>query len=151
MNISALLGAVLMAAASLATAKTAICGAGGDSAPLFLLEPYLSDSGQLCFDVRNWTGYKGQNCVSNRASIQWQATATAVTTYPAEKTVMFRVHRAVVTRERLEYMLESYRGTAWTLIQHVAIDRLAGTGTSDPPGAHQESPFPCGAPDKNAR
>ena len=151
MNISALLGTLMMAAASMATARTAICAVSDDSAPSFLLEPYLSDADQLCFDVRNWIGYKGQNCVSNGASIQWQTTATAIAAHRSEKTVKFRVRRAVVTRERLEYMLESSHGTARTLMQHVAIDRLAGTGTSEPPGVHQESPFPCGALDKNVR
>ena len=144
MKISPPFGALLLLALSPVAAKTLICASEDLSAAPLLLNPYLSGSGQLCFDVRDWSDYQGNDCAGNGGSIQWQTTAAAITPRGSEqRTVWFRVRNAVVTRERLAWAIESREGSGWKVMQRIAIDRIAGMGTGDRFSAHTDNPFRC--------
>lgn len=138
------LGVLLLATVPTATAGTAICLPEDIATAPLLLNPYLSESGRLCFGVRDWSDFQGTDCVGNGQSIRWQATATVMNSHSSEeKKMLFRVRKAVVTSKRIEYTIESRDGSNWQAMQRVSIDRLKGTGTTDRVSAHADNPFRC--------
>jgi hypothetical protein len=94
--------------------------------------PYISDKGLLCFDVKAWPEYAGQNCVADRGRISWKGTVVVSIDGASQgrDATDFRVVSPVVNRERLEYVIEWKRGSAWRPMQKVAINRLSGEAVS---------------------
>jgi hypothetical protein len=94
--------------------------------------PYLSDKGALCFDVKGWPGYAGQNCVTNGGHISWKS--MVIVTVDGESQgrdlTSFRVVSPIVNNERLEYVIEWSRDSVWQAMQRVKINRLSGEAVS---------------------
>lgn len=93
---------------------------------------YLSKSGALCFDVKNWPEYSGTNCVGNGKSAQW--TGLVIVTEDGEShgrdLTNFRVRNPVVNDEQIKYTIEWSRGEAWRPMQEVMINRITGGAVS---------------------
>lgn len=105
---------------------------GGNSINSIWPTPYLSPKGQLCFDVKGWPEYKGQNCVANDGQIKW--TGLVIVSMDGESQgrdlTQFRVVKPIVNSERLEYTIEWSRGQPWLPMQNVKINRLSGQAVS---------------------
>jgi hypothetical protein len=133
MKLKALLASLLLAAASTVTAQTPIeCTPEPKSISSMWPGIYLSKTKELCFDVRGWASFRGQNCVRNGGAIQWQG--VVIVSMDGESQgrddTTFRVRKPVVTDERLEYVIEWTRSNDWRPMQHVSINRLTGVGVS---------------------
>ena len=94
--------------------------------------PYLSPTGALCFDVKGWPEYSGQNCVTDGGRVTW--TGMVIVTMDGEShgrdLTRFRINNAVVNESRLEYIIEWTRGSNWKPMQNVKINRLSGGAVS---------------------
>ena len=94
--------------------------------------PYLSDKGSLCFDVKGWPEYSGQNCVQNGGRIAW--TGLVIVTIDGESqgrdSTSFRVVKPVLNADLIEYTIEWSRDTKWAPMQRVKINRLSGEAVS---------------------
>lgn len=94
--------------------------------------PYLSEKGELCFDVTGWPDYSGQNCVRDGGRISW--TGLVIVTMDSQSqgrdSTSFRVVSPVVNNERLEYTIEWSRDSDWKPMQIVKINRLSGGAVS---------------------
>lgn len=91
---------------------------------------YLSRSNELCFDVLGWIGFQGKNCVRNGGSIQWSGVIIVYADGESKgrDETDLRVRNAVVTPERIEYVIEWSRGAGWQPMQDIRINRLTGIG-----------------------
>lgn len=105
---------------------------GGTSIQSIWPTPYLSKKGELCFDVKGWPEYSGQNCITNGGNILW--TGLVVVYMDGESrgrdSMFFRVIHPVVNDERIEYTIEWTRNNIWQPMQHVGINRLSGQAVS---------------------
>jgi hypothetical protein len=108
-------------------------------------EPYLSKIGQLCFDVKGWQEYSGQNCVLNGGHISWTGLVIVTVDGKSEgrDSTSFRVIRPIVNKERLEYVIEWSRGGAWKPMQNVKINRLSGEAVSHFINEHGGDSYQC--------
>ena len=103
-------------------------------APITSIWPaaYLSQAGSLCFDVKGWPEYFGQNCVTDGGHAAW--TGMVIVTMDGEShgrdLTRFRINNAVVNESRLEYIIEWTRGSNWKPMQNVKINRLSGGAVS---------------------
>lgn len=94
--------------------------------------PYLSDKGSLCFDVKGWPEYSGQNCVTNGRRISWKGLVIVNVDGDSQgrDLTSFRIINPVISNERLEYVMEWSRDGIWSPMQHVKINRLSGEAVS---------------------
>ena len=105
-----------------------------ESAPVTTIWPtrYLAENGQLCFDVKSWPGYSGNNCVANDGRITW--TGTVIVSVDGESqgrdATNFQVSRPILNADSIEYKIEWTRGATWKLMQDVKINRLSGQAVS---------------------
>ena len=94
--------------------------------------PYLSEKGALCFDVKGWPEYSGQNCVTNGGRISW--TGLVIVNVDGESqgrdSTSFRVVTPVVNNDLIEYVIEWSRNSNWEPMQRVKINRLSGEAVS---------------------
>ena len=94
--------------------------------------PYLSDKGSLCFDVKSWPEYSGQNCVQNGGRIAW--TGLVIVNIDGESqgrdSTSFRVVKPVLNADLIEYTIEWSRDSKWAPMQRVKINRLSGEAVS---------------------
>ena len=121
-------GCLLVALATQGAAQSAIkCEMDAHSSTHIWPEIYLAKSGALCFDLG-----ANENCVHNGGSIQWSAIVIVMIGDESQgrDDTRFRVRNAVVTDERLAYMIEWSRGNAWHVMQRVSINRLTGDGVN---------------------
>lgn len=107
--------------------------------------PYLSAGGSLCFDVKGWPEYSGQNCVNDGGRAAWTGLVIVMVDGESEgrDSTRFRVNNAVVRNERLEYVIEWSRGGAWKPMQHVKINRLTGQAVSHFVKSHGGDSYRC--------
>ena len=74
--------------------------------------PYLAPNGALCFDVKGWPEYSGQNCATDGGHAAW--TGLVIVSMDGDSqgrdSTRFRVNKAVVKDDRLEYVIEWSRG-----------------------------------------
>jgi len=107
--------------------------------------PYLSEKGALCFDVKTWSGYAGQNCVTNGGHIAWAA--VVIVSVDAESQgrdlTSFRVVKPVVNNDLIQYTLEWSRSGAWAPLQRVKINRLSGDAFSESITRYGGEAFQC--------
>jgi hypothetical protein len=118
---------------------------GGKSITSIWPDPYLSKLGQLCFDVKGWPDYSGNNCVGNGGRISWTGLVIVTVDGKSEgrDSTSFRVNRPTVNRERLEYVIEWSRGGAWKPMQSVKINRLSGEAVSYWINEHGGDSYQC--------
>ncbi|MBC3875986.1 hypothetical protein [Undibacterium flavidum] len=107
--------------------------------------PYLSEKGKLCFEVKSWTEYSGQNCVTHGGKISWKGLVIVSVDGESQGRNLrsFRVHKPVVNDELIEYTIESSRDKNWEPIQHVRINRLSGEAISYFIKLHGGEPYQC--------
>lgn len=94
--------------------------------------PYLSESGLLCFDVRNWPNFSGQNCVTNGGRINWSGMVIVYVDGESEGRDMtnFRVQKPTINNSTISYTVEWTRTDKWEAMQRVEINRLTGRAVS---------------------
>lgn len=94
--------------------------------------PYFSEKGALCFDVKGWSEYSGQNCVKNGGRISWNG--LVIVSMDGESqgrdSTSFRIINPVINDERIEYVMEWTRSSTWQTMQNVKINRLSGEAVS---------------------
>ena len=143
---------LLFVTMSVAAAKTPICAEEDLRASALQFGPFLSDEGKLCFNVRNWSHFKGRSCAANGEAFQWETTSRMIGSTGAKTTLHFRVQGVVVTHDRIAYSIEvNHERHGWTAFQKVEIDRLASVGTVHPEYLDIKNPFQCRTPEKQAR
>lgn len=105
---------------------------GGEPITSIWPTPYISEKGALCFDVKGWPEYSGQNCVANRGRISWKGLVIVNVDGESQgrDSTSFRVVSPVVNSERLEYTIEWSRDSVWQPMQRVKINRLSGEAVS---------------------
>lgn len=107
--------------------------------------PYLSDTGLLCFDVKGWPEFSGENCVANGKSISW--TGLIIVSEDSESlgrdSTNFRVSKPSVNESSIQYTIEWSRGDEWRPMQKVAINRLTGTAVSYYVREHGGDTYQC--------
>lgn len=107
--------------------------------------PYLSEKGSLCFDVKGWPEYAGQNCVPNGGRISWKG--TVIVTVDGESKgrdlTSFRVVAPMVSNERIAYTIEWTRDGTWQPMQQIEINRLSGDAVSHLITMHGGEPHQC--------
>jgi hypothetical protein len=121
-------GCLLLGLTMQSRAQTAIkCEMGAHSSTYFWPEIYLSKSGALCFDSGS-----DRNCVRNGGSTQWSAFTIVMIGDESQgrDDTSFRVRNAVVTDERLAYIIEWSRSNDWHVLQRISINRLTGDGVN---------------------
>jgi len=130
-------------------AQTSISCSAVDSNAKFELYPSIyinSDQNLLCFNVTDWMGYKGTNCVKDRAQAQWNA---IVIMFDKNSESMgrnetdFRVSNVSITNEAIGYFLEWGRSGKWWPKQRIEINRLTGNGVSWFLTEHGGLPIKC--------
>jgi hypothetical protein len=115
-------------------ASPIICENQDASHPVTFIWPslYLSNSGDLCFDVKGLPEFSGTNCVGNGKSAHW--TGLVIVTEDGDSrgrdSTNFRVLKPVVTDEQIEYTIEWSRDDKWRPMQHVKINRITGAAVS---------------------
>lgn len=107
--------------------------------------PYLSEKGALCFDVKSWPEYAGQNCVTNGGRISWKGLVIVNVDGESQgrDSTSFRVVSPVVNNERLEYTIEWSRDSVWQPMQRIRINRLSGEAVSYFITMHGGDPYQC--------
>ena len=107
--------------------------------------PYLSDKGTLCFDVKGWPEYSGQNCVANGGHASWKGVVIVMEDGDSQgrDSTFFRVMKPVVNDDRIEYVIEWSRGRSWRPMQIVKINRLSGEAVSYFTTMHGGESYQC--------
>lgn len=94
--------------------------------------PYLSDNGALCFDVKGSPEYSGQNCVKNGGRTTW--TGLVIVDVDGQSQgrgpTSFRVIKPKVNDDSIQYTIEWSRGSGWSPMQRISINRLTGEAVS---------------------
>ncbi|NBW68322.1 MAG: hypothetical protein EBR47_06460 [Betaproteobacteria bacterium] len=109
-------------------------------------EPYLSEKGELCFDVKGWTGFKGQNCVvRNGERIHWEAILIMFIDGQSvgRDDTYFRVDKPTVSSELISYQIMWRRSQDWRLLQNIHINRLTGKAISYFTDEHGGESYDC--------
>jgi hypothetical protein len=110
-------------------------------------KPYLLDSGLLCFDVKGWPEFSGENCVANGKNITW--TGLVIVSEDQESqgrdSTRFRVSKPTVNSNNIEYTIEWSRGGSWRPMQHVGLNRLTGVAVSYFVREHGGETYQCRA------
>lgn len=94
-------------------------------------EPYISQTGALCFNVKSWPGYSGDNCTTTaNGTVSWQATILLIVEGDSKGRDLFyfRVTNATVSDSHISYKIQWRRDEDWQPMQNVTIDRLTGKG-----------------------
>ncbi|UNH37780.1 hypothetical protein [Moellerella wisconsensis] len=93
---------------------------------------YLSGQDTLCFDVKGWSEYSGNNCVKNGKTIKW--TGLVIVWEDGESqgrdSTNFRVVSPVINSDSIKYRIEWSRGDEWRTMQNVSVNRLTGGAVS---------------------
>ena len=92
-------------------------------------QPYISDNGDLCFNVKGWPEYSGINCAASGGSAYWKGGILLVIEGDSKGRDLFdfRVVNPQVTDNHIEYKIEWKRDSDWQIMQNVSINRFTGT------------------------
>ncbi len=93
-------------------------------------EPYISNTDELCFNVKDWPEYSGKNCAPRGGSARWKGDILLVVDGESKGRDLFdfRVVNPKVTNQHIEYLIEWKRDGDWQPMQNISINRLTGNG-----------------------
>lgn len=117
-----------------------------DKKGLTLWPPIYLSGAQLCFNVKGWPEYRGQNCVGDGGTIEWHGLVIVMVGDESKgrDDYDFRVRKPKVTNELLSYTIEYRRGGGWQPMQSIEIDRMTGRGVSRLLDTHGGDALTCG-------
>lgn len=126
--------AVIQSSGVTGAASPIICESSDSDKQITSIWPslYLSSSGALCFDVKGWPDFTGNNCVANGKDAHWTGLVIVMEDGESQgrDSTNFRALQPVINDEQISYTIEWSRGTEWRPMQHVAINRLTGEAVS---------------------
>ena len=100
----------------------------------------------LCFNVKGWPGYRGNNCVGSGQKIKWNA---IVILFDRDGNSLgrdetdFQVSNVSITNEEIRYYMEWGRSGKWLPKQRIQINRLTGDGVDWFVSEHGGQPIKC--------
>lgn len=94
--------------------------------------PYLSDAGQLCFDVKGWPEFSGSNCVADGKNTRWTGLVIVMEDSESQgrDSTDFRIVKPIVNENNIACTIEWSRGSGWRPMKRVQINRLTGVAVS---------------------
>ena len=106
---------------------------------------YLSNLGELCFNVQGGNGYSGKNCVTNGGEAHWTSITIVMEDLKSwgRDYTNFRSLNPVINDDRIEYTIEWSRGNNWRTMQDVTINRITGAAVSRFVSMHGGEPLEC--------
>ncbi|MBQ0533473.1 hypothetical protein [Providencia huaxiensis] len=111
---------------------------------------YLSGQDTLCFDVKGWPEYSGNNCVKNGKTANW--TGLVIVWEDGESqgrdSTNFRVVSPIINSDTISYSIEWSRDNEWRTMQHVSVNRLTGGAVSYFVNEHGGESYQCRASQK---
>lgn len=110
-------------------------------------EPYISSTGDLCFNVKGWPEYSGNNCAANGMSAQWEGGILLVIEGDSKGRDLFefRVINPKVTDNHIQYRIEWRRDGDWQTMQNISINRFTGYGVRSFNTEHGGDSYNCHA------
>jgi hypothetical protein len=108
-------------------------------------EPYISKAGDLCFNVKGWPEYSGNNCAANDRSAYWKGGILLVIEGKSKGRDLldFRVVNPKVTDNHIEYKIEWKRDGDWQTMQNISINRFTGTAVRYFNAEHGGESYKC--------
>ncbi|WP_275076888.1 hypothetical protein [Providencia rettgeri] len=111
---------------------------------------YLSGQDTLCFDLKGWPGYSGNNCVKNGKTSKWTGAIIVWEDGVSQgrDSTNFRVVSPIINGDSIQYRIEWSRDDEWRTMQHVSVNRLTGDAVSYFVNEHGGESYQCRAAQK---